>query len=111
MHAAAEASKRNHEKYPDYDAYSAAVLRFGDAAFKCQDRTGSRGPDLVSIYIRLSADAEIEQVLVEPRTRFTRCVASETKRVRFPAPPEPSYWIEFTISSRPPDDHPLRDSK
>ena len=52
-------------------------------------------PRTLRILVRLDAAGEPERVLVDPRTRYTRCLAAEVERARFRPPPQPGWWTEL----------------
>ena len=47
--------------------------------------------------VRVGRSGEPEEVLVAPETAVARCVAPELTAAKYPAPPQPSWWMRVEV--------------
>ncbi len=60
------------------------------------------GKDLApfTIVVRVSQTGLPEQVIVEPTSRFAKCVTPAFESAKYPPPPGPSWWVEMHIQAK-----------
>jgi hypothetical protein len=63
---------------------------------------GLRASDMgtFDIVARVGSGGKLQKVLVDPSTKFAECVRQTIADDEYPAPPQPSYWVNVHVSFR-----------
>ena len=48
-------------------------------------------------FVRVGAGGQSEEVVFAPDTAVARCVAPEFRSAKYPAPPQPSWWVKLEV--------------
>jgi hypothetical protein len=103
--AAALHEARENVKTPagaQYDRAFASTFsaKHQDTVTRCGNEAGDEKPGTFDIVARVGDDGKLEQVLVDPNTKFAECVRASMTDDEYPAPPQPRYWVNLHLAVR-----------
>ena len=95
--AAVEANMKSAEgqKY-DTDVGTAFGDQSADDVAQCFDKSGGDTRPFV-MYMKLGEAGEVQEILLDPKTKVGSCVRERVVKERFPRPPRAMYWVKVEM--------------
>jgi hypothetical protein len=102
--AALASAKQNQESARGARYQSEVASRFAGSVAAlppCANDAAGGAPGAFDLVARLGRDGSVEDAQVMPETPLTRCLRDRFRTMRFSAPPEPGWWVQFHLQIGP----------
>ncbi len=74
---------------------------YGDIVAACVKIAAEPRLTPFDLFLQIGKTGTVETLYMSPTTRVSLCLASKVSSGRFPAPPQPSYWVKISMSFQP----------